>query len=72
MLLISILFIIKNFFICLIVNYEIETPKEFDYNYDPKQDDESESDDERLVPKYKKYAKKRYNQFKKEISNHLE
>jgi hypothetical protein len=58
------------------VNYEIEIPKEFDYNYDPKQDDESESksesEEESLITKCKKYVKKKYHQYKNDISNFLE
>ncbi|CAB4405093.1 unnamed protein product [Rhizophagus irregularis] len=45
----------KKFY--LLLNYEIELPKEFDYNYDPKQDDESESksesEEESLITKCK-------------------
>lgn len=52
-------------------------PKEFDYDYDPKQDDESESsksesEEESLIIKCKKYVKKKYHQYKNDISNFLE
>ncbi|CAG8590663.1 836_t:CDS:2 [Rhizophagus irregularis] len=64
----------KKFYL---LNYEIEMPKEFDYDYDPKQDDESESsksesEEESLIIKCKKYVKKKYHQYKNDISNFLE